>query len=136
MRGIGDGKSIAAADEIGTTENSNNFLRQTLNGSIDRLRLHKEFEGVNAALDQNTRLVRVRYSYIAQISSKAFRGSATSVDLEYLKLGTMNFIEASIIESLAALENQHNEISKVVMPYYIDETSQLMRGYMIDGEPA
>lgn len=136
MRGIGDGKSIANADAIATTENSNAFLRETLNKSINKLRLHDEYAGVNVALDENTRLVRVRYSYIAQISPKAFSGLATTVDLEYLKLGTMNFIEASIIESLAKLENQHNEISKVVMPYYIDESSQLVRGYMIDGEPA
>lgn len=136
MRGIGDGKSIANADAIATTENSNAFLRETLNKSINKLRLHDEYAGVNAALDENSRLVRVRYSYIDQISGKAFRGIATTTDLEYLKLGTMNFIEASIIESLAKLENQQNEITKVVMPYYIDESSQLVRGYMIDGEPA
>lgn len=136
MRGLADGKSIAYADAIATTENSNNFLRETLDKSIDKHRMHEEYAGVNAALDANTRLVRVRYDYIDRISEKAFRGLATPADLENLKIGNMNFIEASIIESLTQLENENNQIAKVVMPFYIDETSQLVRGYMIDGEPA
>ncbi|MBP6917296.1 MAG: hypothetical protein KBB94_00060 [Legionellaceae bacterium] len=136
MRGLADGKSIAYADAIATTENSNNFLRETLDKSVEKHRMQEEYAGVNAALDANTRLVRVRYGYIEGISEKAFRGLATPADLEYLKIGNMNFIEASIIESLTQLENEHDQIAKVVMPFYIDETSQLVRGYMIDGEPA
>ena len=136
MRGLADGRSIASADAIATTENSNKFLRDTLDTSLDKHRMHEEYAGVNAALGANTRLVRVRYDYIENISDKAFRGLATPEDLENLKIGNMNFIDASIIENLNRLESENNQIAKVVMPFYIDETSQLLRGFMIDGEPA
>ena len=131
-----DSRSIINADGVATSLSANNYMRETLNVSIAKNNMEKEYAPVNVALDENSRIVRVRYGYINAISEKAFKGVASDVDLENIKPGVMNFIEASVTESLHLLETAQNKISSVIMPYYIDETSQLRRGYVIDGEPA
>lgn len=134
--GLPDSRSIISADGVATSLSANNYMRVTLNNSIAKNNMEKEYAPVNIALDENSRIVRVRSGYIHAISEKAFKGMASDADLENIKPGVMNFIEASVTESLHMLENAKNQISSVIMPYYIDETSQLRRGYVIDGEPA
>lgn len=136
MGAMADSRSIINADGVATSLSANNYMRQTLNVSIAKNHMEKEYAPVNTALDENSRIVRVRYGYLDSISEKAFKGEASETDLENIKPGVMNFIEASVTESLHLLDNANNQISSVIMPYYIDETSQLSRGYVIDGEPA
>lgn len=131
---IPDGRSIANADALATTLNSNNYMRQTIDIMVTKNHLEEEFKEVNGALDQNSRIVQVRYGYMENLSAKCYMGMATDQDLENTRLGVVNFIDASVLENLNKLKQQNQKISDVIMPFYIDDTSQLMRGYVIDGE--
>lgn len=129
---VPDGKRIAQADEVATTLNANNYMRSELDIIVKKNHVEEEFSSVTAPLDEKSRLVRVCHDYKERIPEKCFRGVATEQELENIKPGTINFIDASVYEQINKVK-----IEKVIMPYYIDpETSQISRNYVIDGEPS
>lgn len=129
---VPDGKRVAQANEVATTLNTNNFFRSELTTTVKKHHVEEEFVGMNGPLDESSRLVRVCHEQKERIPEKCYSGTATEQELENIKPGTINFIDASVYEQIGQVK-----IEKVIMPYYVDpETSQISRNYLIDGEPA
>lgn len=126
------GECVAFADEVATTLNADDYFRVELNNMIKKNHVEKEFAGVHEPLDKRRTLKKISHEHQEAIKLKCFQGIATEQELEELKPGAINFVDAAVYEQLGQIK-----IQTVIMPYYIDpETSQISRNYVIDGEPA
>lgn len=133
-----DGKSIANANQLSSTSSVvNGFLRAKLNQILHKNHAVDEFKSINHALDETTKVTQVRAKLIAELSGKTWHALAVDTDLEVLKAGTVNYLDASAIEGIQVLNKKlggDNQISKISMAYYIDENSQLNRGYVVNDQ--
>lgn len=124
------GKCIADVSKVTTTVNTDDYARTELNIIIKRDHLEEEYAGVHAPLDEQSRLKRVRAHNLEVVARKAPLGLATWQELENIKPGTINFVDASVYEQIDKVK-----IKSVILPFYIDpDTSQLARNYIIDDE--
>ena len=112
---------------LATTLNSNNYMREKLNAIFDSNHVEKP-EKLNQGLDVNTEIVKLKSDSLDHISTNAFLGKATLAQLENIKTGAVNFIEQTMIAEKQDLS------AEVIMYYSVDDTSQFVRGYKINGQ--
>ncbi len=133
-----DGKSIAMANQLSSTSSVvNGYLRVKLNKILQANNAVDEYQSVIDALDETTKVTRIREKCLAEISAKTWGATATQIELENIKAGTINYLDASAIEGMKLLNAKlgaGKTVSNIDMVYYIDKNSQLNRGYLINGE--
>lgn len=133
-----DGKSIAMANQLSSTSLVvNRYLREKLNKILLTTNAVDEYKMVTDALDETTKVTGIRAICLAEISAKTWAATATQIELENIKAGTINYLDASAIEGMKHLNAKlgtGKTVSNIDMMYYIDNNSQLNRGYLINGE--
>lgn len=133
-----DGQSIAWADQLSSTSaHVNAYLRKKINEILRKHHAEEEYKSIIEALDETTRITRIRAKLMEDISGKTWAAIATESELENLKANTINYLDASAIEGMEHLKEHlgaDKKVSNITMVYYIDANSQLSRGYLINGE--
>lgn len=133
-----DGRSIALANQLASTSLVvNGYFRLRLDQILQGQNAVDEYKTITDALDETTRVTQLRSQLLDEISWKTWTATATPIELENIKAGTINYLDASAMEGLKQLNQKlgvDKKVSNISMVYYIDVNSQLNRGYLINGE--
>ncbi len=133
-----DGRCIALANQLASTSSVvNGYFRQRLDKILQEQNAVDEYKTITDALDETTRVTQLRSQLLDEISWKTWTATATPIELENIKAGTINYLDASAMEGLKQLNQKlgvDKKVSNISMVYYIDVNSQLNRGYLINGE--
>ncbi|MCR9192799.1 MAG: hypothetical protein NXI01_09140 [Gammaproteobacteria bacterium] len=114
------------------------FLINTFNAKLTHLRATEEYSDITAALNETNKVTELRSQFLEAISSKTFRGAASKADLDKIKSqDTFNYMDIPAMEGMAEINEQlgaDQQVSQIVMAYYVDENAQINRGYVVNDQ--
>lgn len=125
-----DTQSIMAFDELTRTSPSAHYYgRQKLNLAVIKYHMQEDFNNIDKALDESSKIVDLRSQYLSAISKTVWAAAATEAEIK--RFMDVNRMDVSASERIKTLDQK---ISTLVMAYYIDENGILNRGYVVNDQ--
>lgn len=130
--------NVAQAIELGqSSHNVMTYLRDHLLDSLQKERAVGDYTDVIQAVDETKKMAQLREEFLATISSGCWHGTASSQSVAMFKPNSVTHVDGQAIEGIQELNQElgkDNELSDIVMAYYIDDNAQFNRGYIVNQE--
>ncbi|PJD90426.1 MAG: hypothetical protein CK424_08940 [Legionella sp.] len=138
MPDLPQAECIGKATELArSSKNVMDFMSTKLRSIVTKYRADDEYGSVLSLMDETCKVTELRHNYLQAISSKCWTATATPVDLENIKSHSGDYLILPAMEGvkeLNAVLGEDNQLSNIVMAYYIDDKGQFNRGYVVNDQ--